>query len=46
MRIFVRLIACVGIALTAAGLCGLAAAAAPTIRAVRLSIVNGLRTVG
>ena len=36
----------IALALTAAGLCGIAAAAAPTIRAVRLSIVNGLRTVG
>jgi putative ABC transport system permease protein len=33
-------------ALAAAGLCGVIAATAPTIRAVRLSIVNGLRTVG
>ena len=34
------------VALAAAALCGVAAAAAPTVRAVRLSIVNGLRTVG
>jgi putative ABC transport system permease protein len=34
------------LALGAAALCGLAAAAAPTVRAVRVSIVNGLRTVG
>ncbi len=34
------------LALSAAALCGLAAAAMPTVRAVRLSIVNGLRTVG
>jgi putative ABC transport system permease protein len=33
-------------ALIAAGLCGVIAATPPTIRAVRLSIVNGLRTVG
>jgi putative ABC transport system permease protein len=32
--------------LAAAALCGVAAATVPTIRAVRLSIVNGLRTVG
>lgn len=32
--------------LVAAALCGVAAATVPTIRAVRLSIVNGLRTVG
>ncbi|HEY6807803.1 MAG TPA: FtsX-like permease family protein [Gemmatimonadales bacterium] len=36
----------IALALGAAALCGLAAAAAPTVRAVRLSIVNGLRTVG
>jgi putative ABC transport system permease protein len=34
------------LAIGAAALCGLAAAAAPTVRAVRMSIVNGLRTVG
>ena len=34
------------LALGAAALCGVAAAALPTVRAVRLSIVNGLRTVG
>jgi putative ABC transport system permease protein len=34
------------LALGAAALCGLAAAAAPTVRAIRVSIVNGLRTVG
>jgi putative ABC transport system permease protein len=36
----------IALALTAAGLCGIAAAVAPTVRAVRLPIVNGLRTVG
>ena len=34
------------LALLAAAICGVAAAALPTVRAVRLSIVNGLRTVG
>ena len=36
----------IGLALGLAALCGLAAAIAPTLRVVRLSIVNGLRTVG
>lgn len=36
----------IALALVAAGLCGVAAATAPAVRAARLSIVNGLRTVG
>lgn len=34
------------LALLLAALCGIAAAIAPTVRAVRMPIVNGLRTVG
>jgi putative ABC transport system permease protein len=36
----------IALALATAALCSVAAAVAPTIRAVRLPIVNGLRTVG